>query len=133
MEGFFSSFFADRKNILYKIDPTEKLESMGNTLKGFAGNAKDAIGDVVNDAGDWLDDTFGCSFFYKKFTHARVFIVNAFCLILKYYFFLDIFRGYILFFIEWRFGMGEFIVIIMIVEVQVYQLFVIICCILSKL
>jgi hypothetical protein len=46
------------KNILDKIDPTEKLNILGNTLKGFAENAKDTIGDAFDDADDWLDDTF---------------------------------------------------------------------------
>jgi hypothetical protein len=31
IEGFFSSFFLDIKGILDKIDPTEKLNSLGNT------------------------------------------------------------------------------------------------------
>jgi hypothetical protein len=59
IEGFFSSFFLDIKGILDKIDPTEKLNSLGNTLQGFASNAKDAVGGVVDDAGDWLGGLIG--------------------------------------------------------------------------
>jgi hypothetical protein len=54
IEGFFSSFFLDIKGILDKIDPTEKLNSFGNTLQGFASNAKDAAGGVVDDIVDGI-------------------------------------------------------------------------------
>jgi phage-related protein len=58
IEGFFSSFFSDIKTIINKIEPTEKLNSIGNTLKGFGDNVKDTVGGVIDDAENWLDEVF---------------------------------------------------------------------------
>jgi hypothetical protein len=65
IEGFFSSFFGDIKQILEKIDSTEKLNSIGNSMKGsgedlkvFAsetfGKVKDGPGGILNDIGGAL-------------------------------------------------------------------------------
>jgi hypothetical protein len=56
IKGFFSSFFVDIKSILDKIDPTEKLNSIGSTLKGFASDTVDKAKKVVGDAGDFVGD-----------------------------------------------------------------------------
>jgi hypothetical protein len=62
IEGFSSSFFCDIKTILEKIDPPEKINSIGTSMKVLRGDLKDyASGahDKVKDTAGGLSDTDG--------------------------------------------------------------------------
>jgi hypothetical protein len=81
IEGFFSSFFGDIKQILEKIDPIEKLNSIGNSMKDFDEDlrdfasgtfdtAKETAGSLIDDLGDttglWESKNYLIDYFSNK-------------------------------------------------------------------
>jgi hypothetical protein len=54
IEGFFSSFYEDIKRIIEIINPTEKLNSIGNSVKGFGDTLKNFGSGVLDDVKDGI-------------------------------------------------------------------------------